>query len=83
MTEVIFVDKKHSKNSDDGQSFFLELNSGFFIIISSFLPNREPRHEKKHFCICENKGADQLHGYCAADKHLCFRYIDSKILLLP
>ena len=25
-----------------------------------------------HVC-CENKGADQLHNYCAADLRLCFR----------
>ena len=35
------------------------------------------------FCICKNKGADQLHGNCAADQHLCFRYIDSTIHFLP
>ena len=29
------------------------------------------------FCICENKGADQLNG------NLCFRYMDSTIPLLP
>ena len=34
---------------------------------------------KPAFCICENKGPDQLSGNCAADQHLCFRYID----LLP
>ena len=28
------------------------------------------------FCLCENKGADQLCGYCTADQCLCFRYID-------
>ena len=27
----------------------------------------EPRHEKTCFCICENKGADQLRGNRAAD----------------
>ena len=37
---------------------------------------------KPTFCICENKGADQLHGNRAADQHLCFRYIDSTIPLL-
>ena len=37
---------------------------------------------KLAFCICENKGVDQLHG-CAADQSLCFHYIDSTILLLP
>ena len=32
---------------------------------------------KAAFCICENKGADQLRGNCEADQRLCFRYIDS------
>ena len=32
----------------------------------------EPRHEKTGFCICENKDADQLHGYHEADQRLCF-----------
>ena len=37
---------------------------------------------KPTFCICENKGADQLRGYREADQRLCFRYIDSTIPLL-
>ena len=37
---------------------------------------------KPAFCICENKDADQLCGYCEADQRLCFRYIDSAIPLL-
>ena len=37
---------------------------------------------KTAFCICENKDADQLRGNREADKRLCFRYIDSTILLL-
>ena len=33
---------------------------------------------RKHaFCILENKGADQLSGYRAADQSLCFHYVDS------
>ena len=28
---------------------------------------------KPAFCICENKGADQLRVNCAPDQHLCFR----------
>ena len=32
------------------------------------------------FCICENKGADQLP---TDDQLLCFRYIESTIPLLP
>ena len=40
---------------------------------------------KPNLCICENKGADQLHGKhgnSAADQRLCFPYIDSAIPLL-
>ena len=29
------------------------------------------------FCILENKGADQLSSYRAANKRLCFYYVDS------
>ena len=37
---------------------------------------------KPAFCICENKDADQLRRYCAADQRLCFHHIDSAIPLL-
>ena len=37
---------------------------------------------KPDFCLCENKGADQLRGNREADQHLCFRYTDSTISLL-
>ena len=38
---------------------------------------------KPAFCICENKDADQLRGDRKSDQRLCFRYIASKIPLLP
>ena len=38
---------------------------------------------KPAFCICENKDADKLRGDHEADQHLCFRYIDTAIPLLP
>ena len=38
---------------------------------------------KPAFCICENKDADQLRGNREADQHLCFRFTDSTIPLLP
>ena len=47
------------------------------------------RHDMSHdmrkivFCICENKGTDQLHGNLAAVQLLCFSCIDSTIPLLP
>ena len=46
---------------------------------------------KPDFCICENKGADQLRGNKdadqlrgnrEADQRLCFRHLDSSIPLL-
>ena len=38
---------------------------------------------KPAFCICENNDADQLRGNHEADQHLCFRYTNSTIPLLP
>ena len=38
---------------------------------------------KPAFCICENKDVDQLRGNREVDQHLCFRYTDSTIPLLP
>ena len=37
---------------------------------------------KPDFCLCENKGADQLRGNREADQRLGFRYMDSTIPLL-
>ena len=37
---------------------------------------------KPTFCICKNKGTDQLRSNCKADQHLCFRYTGSTIPLL-
>ena len=38
---------------------------------------------KPAFCVCENKGTDQLCGYRTTDQHICFCYIESTILLIP
>ena len=37
---------------------------------------------KPDFCLCENKGADQLRSNCEADQRLCFGYTDSTLSLL-
>ena len=40
-------------------------------------PNRSVKvglFRRQDFCLCENKGADQLCSNCTADQHLCFRY---------
>ena len=34
---------------------------------------------KPAFCICKNKGADQVPSNCIADQRLCARYMDSTI----
>ena len=34
---------------------------------------------KPTFCICKNKGADQLRGNQEVDQHLCFRHTDRTI----
>ena len=36
---------------------------------------------KPEFCLCENKGADQLRNNCEADQRLCFRYNSSSSLI--
>ena len=52
----------------------------FFVCVKY---NLSPVVRKPAFCLCENKGADQLHSNCAADQRLCFRYSDSTLPLLP
>ena len=42
----------------------------------------EPCHEKTCFCICENKGADQLCGNRAADQTVCFSYFQASSYLV-
>ena len=37
---------------------------------------------KPNFCLCENKGTDQLYSNCTADQRLCLHYLDSTIILL-
>ena len=43
----------------------------------------EPVMRKQAFCICKNKGTDQLCSNHTADQRLCSRYIDSTIPVLP
>ena len=41
--------------------------------------NMSPIVRKPDFCLCENKGADQLRSNSEADQRLCFPYTDRKI----
>ena len=50
---------------------------------SSFLYHMSRIVRKPAFCICENKGADQLRGNRKADQRICIRYTNSTISLLP
>ena len=49
---------------------------------TALLGNMSRVRRKLDFCLCENKGADQLCSNCTADQRLCFRYSDSTIPLL-
>ena len=53
-----------------------------FWVLTSTTGIYEPYMWKTDFCLCENKGADQLCSNCTADQHLCSRYTDSTIPLL-
>ena len=37
---------------------------------------------KPDFCLCVNKGADQLRSNCEANQRICLRYTDSTVPLL-
>ena len=54
--------------------------SNFRIDLASILHNMSLVVRKSAFCICENKGADQLRGNREADQRLCFRYTNSTIV---
>ena len=58
--------------------FHYSLDFSLFSVVSNHLSRiiKNPA-----FCICKNKGADQLRRNLAADQHLCFRYIDTAICL--
>ena len=47
-----------------------------------FIRQMSHRMRKPKICTGENKAADQLCSNCTADQHLCFRCMDSTILLL-
>ena len=38
---------------------------------------------KTAFCMCENRGADQLRGNRKDDQRLCFHYTDNIMTLYP
>ena len=58
----------------------LQAFTHFRFISSSLLYELHLR--KPDFCLCENKGADQLRSNCEADQRLCFRFTDSTLSLL-
>ena len=52
----------------------------YILVIMTHYMSRIVR--KSDFCLCKNKGADQLRSNCEAAQRLCFRYTDSAISLL-
>ena len=55
----------------------------FSLPITVIITNMSCVMRRPAFCICENKGADQLRRHRTAYQGLCFRYIGSTIPLLP
>ena len=51
-------------------------------LLTPFVDHMSVVMRKPAFCICVNKGADQLRGDRETDQRLCFRYTDSTIPLL-
>ena len=47
--------------------------------IASGLKFRILEVERLHYPCSENKGADQLRGYCTADLRLCFRICKKQV----
>ena len=88
----------HSAGSTDGNKFVFEVKEqsstnllpsmGFKRKWSKRKKDLKLRYcmsrivRKPDFCLCENKGADQLRGNREADQRLCFRYTDSIFPLL-
>ena len=62
-------------------SFHCGVKCHFLITVCRSLDDLlyEPPHQKTGFCLCENKGADQLSSNCTADQCLYFCYKDSTI----
>ena len=59
-----------------------QIQEGLLSVIGERMSNKSHVVRKPYFCVCENKGADQLRSNCEADQRLCFRYSDSTIPLL-
>ena len=57
-----------------------QIHRSFCCFVTEWLMSCAMR--KPAFRTCENKGADQLCGYRAADQRFYFRYLDSTIPLL-
>ena len=60
-------------------SLYVKCLFSAYIVIEYELPYQK----NNNLHIGKNKGADQLHSNCEADQHLCFRYTDSTVPLLP
>ena len=74
MVTVWISDKSVSQNG-----VHTKLNKGDNLVI---ILNMSRVVRKPAFCICKNKDPDQLRGNCEADQRLCYRHMDSAILLL-
>ena len=91
MVFLRLCDKIDPDNTLDKAGFFANTAGNFEDVVQYNKDNRAFEVQfnldmslamrKPAFCICENKDADQLRGNHEADQCLCFRYMDSTILL--
>ena len=73
---------KSEMMSKDNKRYYLDLKEnqrGRFLRVSWLIVFLVSTYIRAVYA--KNRGADQLRGNCAADERLCFRYIDSTILL--
>ena len=74
VSQIICITGKFSQDFYFTNCLFLNYWQGFELSSVTRKPD---------FCLCENKGSDQLRSSnCEADQHLCFRYTDSTLSLL-
>ena len=76
-TGMMFIE---AREQDEVRTEFTKMATQMQLEVSSRV-NMSRLIRKLVFCKCENKDADQLCCYSAADQCLCFPYLDSAVPL--
>ena len=81
MQRLVFY-KAHVRIDAQNGTKIINLTKAELVQADSDAYNMSRVMRKPDFCLCENKGADQLRSNCETDQRLCFRYTDSTLSLL-